>query len=144
MSDPEEGHPQRITVPYAPVTWVAPRTLARVLVVAADDALRGRLAASLRGEAWMVVTAPHRDSARSLCARLEPDVVVAELETIAPDFEPLRPALDQQFGDAPWSSVVLVSDAPLREPIGAIKAVVPAGVEGRDLVHALEPLLTRD
>jgi hypothetical protein len=132
---------RRITVPYTAIAWASGRNTPRVLVVAADDDLRTRLARALRGRRYALATAAHRDGARALYARLEPDLVVVDLETLAPDYEPIRPALEALFGEMPPSKVVVVSDAPVRERVSAVQAVIPACASQDELVAAFGELL---
>lgn len=142
LSDhPAEEAKRRITVPYTSVAWTKARNTPRVLVLASDDALRARIASALRGQRYALATAAHRDGARALYARLEPDLVVAELETLAPEFEPLRLSVEALFGESRAAKVVLVTNEPVRERFDPICAVIPPNVSQEALVVALRSLL---
>ncbi|HZO12486.1 MAG TPA: hypothetical protein VFB62_04490 [Polyangiaceae bacterium] len=145
---PEPTHPpedevtrRRITVPYTSVAWSKARNTPRVLVLASDDELRARIAGALRGQRYALATAAHREGARALYTRLEPDLVVAERETLAPDYEPLRPAVEALFGASRAAKVVLVTEEPVRDRFDSICAVIRPDVSQDALVVALRSLL---
>jgi hypothetical protein len=114
---------KRTTVPYTPAVWT--RSRKRVLVVALDDERRVALAELSRRPGLEVVTAADLDEARMLYQRLRPMIVVADRESIAPDFEPLRPTFEGLFGSQAPCDVILLTDDPPREEVDHIAAVLP-------------------
>lgn len=112
------------TVPYVDAVW-NDGVERRVLVIAADDAVRGEVVAFLEVFGFQVAWARDAGAGAKLFARMSPHVVVADLETIAPDFEPLRPSLEALFGNAsPRPVVILGTDDP-RERVEWVEAAVP-------------------
>jgi DNA-binding NtrC family response regulator len=82
----------------------------RVMVIEGDPEQRSGLAAALRKAGMTVATADDVRVARRLIQRFVPHVVVADLETVAPDFEPLRPVLDDLLAASDDVAVVLLDD----------------------------------
>src|SRR5690606_1919871 len=102
------------TVPYVDAVWQdgAER---RVLLVVANDADRQEIVEFLEVFGYQVSWASDPAKAAKLFVRTSPDVVVADLETIAPDFEPLRPSLEALFGTSAPRPVVIVGTDDCRE-----------------------------
>lgn len=133
------------TVPYVDAVWQDGGER-RVLLVAEDETMRHEIVSFLEVFGYQVSWAADAASAAKLFARLDPQAVVADLETIAPDFEPLRPSLEALFGMGEPRPVVIVGTDDPREKVEWVKAAVPdpriAG--GREeLLQALE-MLTAD
>jgi CheY-like chemotaxis protein len=112
------------TVPYADAVWEDAGDL-RILVVDQDDAARRDAVAVLERLGYKVACAADRGSAARLLTRLEPAVVVADLETLAPDFEPLGTALEELFLEHAPCPVILLGTSKPREQTEWIKAAVP-------------------
>jgi hypothetical protein len=132
---------RRGTIPYTPTAFLPNDERVRVLVVAHDAATRCKFVSVLNDAACAVAMAPDAACAAALYARLEPALLIADLETIAPDFEPLRAALDGVFGDAPPASVVLLSDEPPRERHDDVVSVIAESTTPEQLAHLLDALL---
>jgi CheY-like chemotaxis protein len=132
------------TVPYADAAWHGDSGDRRVLVVDGDPTSRQDTVSVLERLGYQVAWAAEPSGARKLLARIHPHVLVADLETIAPDFEPLRAALEILFGGGPPVSVVLIGTDEVREDIEWVKAAVPKPLSfGRieRLVTAIEALV---
>jgi len=132
---------RRGTIPYTPSAFRPNDERVRVLVVAHDPATRRKFASVLNDAGCAVAMAPDTACAAALYARLEPALLIAELETIAPDFEPLRAALDGVFGNAPPTSVVLLSDEPQRERHEDVVGVIAESLAPEQLSSLLDALL---
>jgi hypothetical protein len=115
---------KRVTIPYTPVIWRETRRVA-VLVVARDEVRRASLGALCARPEVEVVLAGDAGEAAALYARLLPLAVVADRESIAPDYEPLRPALEQLFGGHPPCGVLLLCEEEPREQVDWIAATLP-------------------
>jgi CheY-like chemotaxis protein len=140
---------KRVTMPYLDAVLATPpgaEPATRVLVVHADDAARSAIAGALEDAAYAVVTAPDTRVARLLLSRLTPALIVADIETLAPDFEPLRPALDEMIGNGRALPVVLLSDERRPDTPDAVRAIV-SRTSSRDelleVVNQLRSALTR-
>jgi len=116
------------TVPYLQAVLTPPRRRRRVMIVDGRDEPRRALAEALEHAGYAVVTAHDRAVARSLFHRLTPTLIIADVETVAPDFEPLGPAFEELLGNASESHPSPASDVPL--------AVVVADGGPEDMVAA--------
>ncbi len=114
---PPPPRSSRFTVPYLQAVLTPPRRRRRVMIVDAHDEPRRELAAALEGQGDAVVTAHDRGVARTLFYRLAPTLIIADVETIAPDFEPLGPAFEELLGGGPPSSPVPVVARSTDEPV---------------------------
>ena len=138
--------PSESTVPYADAVWQADAGERRVLVIDREDTSRQDAVAVLERLGFQVAWAADAGGARMLFTRLQPHVLVADVETVAPDFEPLRTALEDLFGDnEPVAVVLLGSDKP-RETLDWVKAFVPKPLSFgniEQLVAAVDALAPR-
>lgn len=145
LADLESTAPPRATLPYMPALLVSglnpTGAAARVLVVEADGALRAGYAEALRARGCGVATAPDRLSAARLVTRLVPNLVIGDLETLAPDFEPLEPALEELFGDSEPAPILLLSDQPRRERNASVARTLEKPVSAVELCDAVAALL---
>jgi hypothetical protein len=138
------GRHSEETVPYADAVWQADAGDRRVLVLDRDDESRKDAVGILERLGFQVAWAAERGGARGLYLRLRPHVVVADLETIAPDFEPLRAALEDLFAGEKPAAVVLLGTEKPREEIEWVKAAVlkPLTIEHIEkLVAAVDSLV---
>jgi hypothetical protein len=100
-----------------------------VVIIDADNEARSACAALLRAHGYLVATTSNRLGARALIARLDPALVIADRETIAPDYEPIGQAIDELLGlsereaaEAP--EVLLLVTEELRERAPAVGLVL--------------------
>jgi CheY-like chemotaxis protein len=121
-------------MPYLSSVLTPPGPGRRVLVLHGDDERRLALSALLERDGCAVVAAPNRDVARALFERMAPRVVVADVETLAPDYEPLRPVLDELFGLASPSLVLLGDGRPRELPAAIVSVIEPAAQPFDDAV----------
>jgi len=105
----------RLTVPYLPNALLPDGRMPAVVVADSDDDRRSELGDWLHELDCLVARAANREQVRSLVRKLRPKVLVADVETIAPDFEPLRPTLDDLLPGLTKTAVILVSDGAARE-----------------------------
>ncbi len=105
----------RLTVPYLPNALLPSGRTAAVVVADLDDDRRGELGDWLHELDCLVARAANREQVRSLVRKLRPKVLIADVETLAPDFEPLRPTLDDLLPGLTKPAVILVSDGAARE-----------------------------
>ncbi|HZO15491.1 MAG TPA: response regulator [Polyangiaceae bacterium] len=117
--------PSESTVPYADAVWQADAGDRRVLVIDREDTSRQDAVAVLERLGFQVAWAADAGGAGMLFTRLQPHVLVADVETVAPDFEPLRSALEDLFGHNQPVPVVLIGSDKPREAIEWVKAFVP-------------------
>lgn len=113
---PPPPRSSRFTVPYLQAVLTPPRRRRRIMIVDAHDEPRRELAAALEEQGYAVVTAHDRGVARTLFYRLAPTLIIADVETIAPDFEPLGPAFEELLGGDPPSSPIAVASRRSDEP----------------------------
>jgi DNA-binding NtrC family response regulator len=114
-----------------------------IVLIDADEQQRRRYASALRARGHWVAAASGPALGRSLVMRLQPALVVADLETIAPDFEPLRPVLADLIGDDPASPVILLGSGAAREEHPAVLAEVDRELGADELVDVVEPILSK-
>ena len=127
---------KRITPPAITVTSL-PHSM---MVIDSDRDTRLTIATRFSHEGYGVITAANPEEAAVKFERYRPAVVVANVETIAPDFEPLRTTLDELFGsDQP--KIVLLGDRQPRELPNAVATVIPRPWSQDDLVDVVTTLL---
>lgn len=105
---------RRHTMPYLQAVFTPPAPAQRLMVIDADDDTRRSLGIHFSNLGYAVVCAQSIETAHALYARLRPRLVILDVETVAPDFEPLRSAFDSMFGDD-VPQIVLLSDGEARE-----------------------------
>lgn len=127
---------RRNTMPY--LESVLSESGSRVLVAHAHDTRRRAIALALEDAGHSVVTAHDARVAAMLMSRVHPSIVVADVETVAPDFEPLGPALEGLFGDGAPVPVVLLSDHRRPSMPEAVQAVVDAESSADEVLAVVE------
>ncbi len=137
-TDPAPPSSKRSTMPY--LEAISEVSRARVLVAHADDVRRKLLCLCLESAGHAVVPAQDAQLAAMLMSRVRPCVVVADVETIAPDFEPVRPALEALFGDEPEVPVVLLSTHRRPDMPDVVKALVSPTIAADELITLVEQI----
>ena len=131
----------RFTVPYLPNALLPESRTPAVVVADADDDSRGELSDWLHSLGCLVARATNRAQVRSLVRKLKAQVLIADVETIAPDFEPLRPTFDDLFPGLTRPKVILISDGVRRELPDKVLAVLPRPVQRDQLLDLVAPLV---
>jgi CheY-like chemotaxis protein len=134
----------RMTVPYLASALVPDGPRTAIVVVDEDPVARDQIAGALRRLGCLVATAESRLEARRLIRRLEPRVLVADIETIAPDFEPLGPTFEELLHCVPQPAVVLVGASAPRERATQVVGSLLKPVQDADVLRMVEPHLDRD
>ncbi len=137
-TDPAPSN-KRNTVPYLDATLGSGRAV-RVLVVIAHEGRRRDLALALEGAGYAVVTAAEARVAAVLLSRVRPALVVADVETVAPDFEPVAAAFEAMFGDNEHVPVVLLSDHRRPGLPDTVRAIVSAESTPPEIVEVVDSL----
>lgn len=127
---------KRNTMPY--VESVLTSDSCRVLVADADNVRRLELTRALEDAGHSVVTAPDARVASLLTGRVHPSIIVADIETVAPDFEPLGPALEVIFGDTDAVDVILMSDHRRPDLPAAVKAILSETCTPAEMLDVVE------
>jgi hypothetical protein len=128
---------KRNTMPYVD-SGIGSGASCRVLVAHGNDTKRRAIAAELEDAGHTVVTAHDARVAAMLVARVRPSIVVAEVETIAPDFEPLGPAFEAMFGDRESVPVILLSDHRRPSLPETVERFMPETSEPAEILEAVE------
>jgi CheY-like chemotaxis protein len=139
---PPRSH--RLTVPYLQSVLTPPRRRRRIMIVHSQDAPRRELAELLEKRGYAVVTAHDVDVARALHQRLAPTLIIAEIETLAPDFEPIALALDALLGenaDAEPPHLIVLGDGASRSIPPGIDCIVEPPALAEHVLHQVQHLL---
>ncbi len=137
---PLPSNRRRHTMPYLQAVFAPPAPTRRLMIVDADDDSRRTLGMHFSELGYAVVCAQSVETAHALYARLRPSLVIVDVETVAPDFEPLRVAFDNVFGsDVP--QIVLLSDGEPRELPEQVAFVLHRPWSGDALDRAIDTLL---
>jgi CheY-like chemotaxis protein len=129
---------KRMTMPYLEAVLGGEQAV-RVLVVHGEDDARGAISGALEESGYAVVTAHDTRVARLLLSRLTPAFIVADVETLAPDFEPLRAALEAMMGTA-QAPVVLLSDERRPDMPELVRAIVSRASRPAEVLEVIEEL----
>ena len=131
----------RLTVPYLAAA-LAPGGAATSIVVAdRDEASRNRIAEELRRCGALVATAESRWDTRKLIRLLHPSVLVADIDTIAPDFEPLGPTFEELLHEVPEPAVILIGTSAPREPGAQVVGSLLKPIDPSQLLRLVEASL---
>ena len=138
-----DGEPssRRFTVPYLPKALVRKGRTPAAVVVDANPESRNELCEWLRSMGCLVAAAGDAIQARALLRRSRAGLLLADVESIAPDFEPIVPVLDDLVSGLEVPTIVLLSEEPRRAQCAAAAAIVRKPTSRADLVAAIDPLL---
>jgi CheY-like chemotaxis protein len=137
-----EPSSRRFTVPYLPKALVRKSRTPAAVVVDADEGSREELCTWLRSMGCVVAAASDGAQARSLLRRSRAGLLIADVETIAPDYEPIGPVLEELVRGLDTVTVVLLAEEPQRARCAAA-AVLPKPTSRARLLTTIEPLLAR-
>jgi CheY-like chemotaxis protein len=129
---------RRHTLPYTDVTA---ESRGFVLLVDDDIAFLRGFSRLLRLAGYDAVAAPDGSSALRLCHRLEPALVISDLEMPPPNGVELAASLVERMGDAAPPVILLTGSSRPPQAAGGVVAVLAKTIRPDELLGEIEPYL---